>query len=211
MRAGSRAASSQDAVRERAVTGPLNSAEVHELVAAAAKACHLRLMGVDKEDAEHRMQARLRPSHLGLIDWRRELPADRPSADGGSKTLAGKRGYIDFLGVKGKTLHVIETKIGPDDFLVLQGLDYWTWVMGQRDRLAVLYALPTTAPKVALDLVVACNEKGQCLSAYSAAQVRALDGQIEWRFHIVERWDGEEPAVRSWRPRELPGDSIAQA
>ena len=35
---------------------------------------------------------------------------------------------IDFLGVDNSGhLHIVETKIGGDEMLVLQGLDYWIW------------------------------------------------------------------------------------
>jgi hypothetical protein len=186
-------------------TGPVSSEDTHRLVAAAARACFLRLGRMDAANGEHRLQARLRARHLGLTDWRRELPAVRPAAAGkGSDALGGRRAYIDFLGVKGSALHVVETKIGPDEFLVLQGLDYWTWVMGQRDRLAVLFALPTTTPKIVMDFVIARTSNGQVLSPYSGAQALALDGEIDWRFHEVLSWDDGEPVLRSLPARTLP-------
>ena len=48
----------------------------------------------------------------------REFPAWRPGSN--------RAAYIDFLAndAHGR-LHVVETKIGADAMLVLQGLDYW--------------------------------------------------------------------------------------
>ncbi|MDZ7727117.1 MAG: hypothetical protein U5Q44_02375 [Dehalococcoidia bacterium] len=45
----------------------------------------------------------------------------------------GARGFVDFVGVDiDGGLHVVETKIGPDHMLGLQGIDYWAWVTAHR-------------------------------------------------------------------------------
>lgn len=185
---------------------PLSPADAHRLVAHAAGAAVARLTEIDVANAEHRLQARLLAKDLGLSDWRREMPAVRPAPGESGPFKRGKRAYLDFLGLgSGSTLHVVETKIGPDPMLVLQGLDYWTWAMSQRDRLAVVFALGTTTPQIAIDYVVAQKGPGKpFVGALTRAQAEALDGEIFWRFHTVENDGDLRPVVKACPPRTVP-------
>ncbi len=190
------------------VTGPLRSEEIHRLVGAASRSAAARLSREDREHEEHRFQARLRPHDLHLSDWRREMPAVRP-APGGSgpfgRAKNGARGFIDFLGCDGKRLHVVETKIGPDPMLVLQGLDYWTWTTGQRDRLAVVFAMNNTEPDVEIDFVVKRKAPSAALvGAFTKSQAEALDPGIRWRFHVVEWGSDDDPSVEHCPEKSVP-------
>jgi hypothetical protein len=82
-----------------------------------------RFSGRDKANLEHLIQATLAAHNLpgpGLTNFTREYPAWR-----GDK----QPGFIDFLGLdRAGRFHVVETKIGSDVGIVLQALDYATWV-----------------------------------------------------------------------------------
>ena len=95
-----------------------------------------RQAGADRQPSEHWLQAVLRdcPGLLGLQDRPvlRELPAFRPKAG-----VALRRGFVDLVGVtQDGRIGVVETKLGSDPMLVLQGLDYWTWVTAHGKELA---------------------------------------------------------------------------
>lgn len=176
---------------------PLTRAQTLRLMAAAAGAAANRLEGVDVGHAEHLLQARLAPRHIGLVDWRREFPAVRPGS---------KRAFIDFLGVDGRgNVHVVETKIGPDERLTLQGLDYWTWATAHARELRRAFGL-TRVPRIHLDFVVAEKSDGDGFtSIYTPAQAEALDGEIPWRFHTVSGWREDQLSVQQAPRRVVPG------
>lgn len=184
------------------VAGPVSPEQFHRVVAAAALAVADRLGGVDTANAEHRMQERLAAmrASLSLVGTLREFPAFRP---------VDNRGYIDLLGLAGDgTIHVVETKIGPDAMLVLQGLDYWVWTMAHREEVAAHLGrelgLPAvTSPRVALDFVVAAKDS-TFVSPYTAAQAEALDGSIGWQFHTVEDIDTDHATVVALGRRRSP-------
>lgn len=179
------------------IDAPLTPAEQMRLVAAVARAAANRLEGVDEGHAEHLLQARLKPADLGLVDWRREYPAIRPGS---------KRAFIDFLGVDSRgDLHVVETKIGPDERLILQGLDYWTWTTAHAPELRRAFGL-TRVPRVHLDFVVAEHRDGEGLtSMYTPAQAEALDGAIPWRFHTVTGWRDDHLSIQHAPRGVVPG------
>ncbi len=121
----------------------------------------------------------------------------------------GNRGYIDLLGVAKDRIHVVETKIGADPMLVLQGLDYWVWTTAHLPTL-VPYLNDTyqaelpVAPEVVVDYVVG-EKDGVLVSPYTAAQLEALDGSVPWRMHRIDGWTTPQGAVTSLGRRVVPG------
>ena len=156
--------------------GPATSEQYAVIRAAVEVAVARRKDGTDDTHLEHRFQARLQPSDLGLVEWDRERPAVRSG---------GALGFIDFLGVDpGGVVHVVETKIGPDPMLALQGLDYWVWATAHLETLSERFQ--TAVSKVVLDFVVAPKPGSEkALSPYTAPVAAALDGGVPWRFWTV--------------------------
>ncbi len=147
-------------------------------------AIQARLNGADTGHAEHFLQARLgdRPDALGLVaeSVRREFPCVRPG---------GERAYIDLLGVdRAGSIHIVETKIGSDVMLVLQGLDYWAWAQAHRSQLTAELGVAANAP-IKLDFVVARPaNNGLPLGPYTAPQTEVLPWDLKWRFGVADRW-----------------------
>ena len=184
------------------LAGPLARQTHHHLVAAASVAMANRIEGTDNANAEHRLQEQLAGAHaaLGLrARPRREVPAFRAS---------GERGYIDLLGAdEAGTTRVIETKIGPDSMLVLQGLDYWSWCRAHQKELGLLVgADPTREP--ALDFALA-KKDDTWFSVYTAAQLKSLDPSISWRVHTIEHGPAGS-SVESSADREVPPVALAK-
>lgn len=172
------------------LTGPIEPSDLHRVIGAASIAAADRLDGLDAAHEEHRLQALLTKDDLGLVSMQREFPAWRPT---------GGRGFIDFLGVDGHArVHIVETKIGPDDLMVLQGLDYWIWANAHREDIREHFKLPRE-PRFVIDYIIADKKRVvDNISVYTAAQAEALDGSVAWRFHDATGWrDGK-------RPRALP-------
>lgn len=200
--AGVHSSAAEDPPHEERLDGPASPEQFHRLVGAASAVLADRLGGVDVANAEHQLQERLAAmrADLGLVRSVREFPAMRP---------VGNRGYIDLLGVGSDgALHVVETKIGADSMLVLQGLDYWIWTLAHREELArhlssELEVPLAKSPPVALDFVVA-EAKGEFVSPYTAAQAEALDGSINWQFHTIEGWESETTTVTPLGRRRIP-------
>jgi hypothetical protein len=194
---------------EVSLTAAVQPDQFHTVVAAASTAIADRLRGDDGGHAEHRLQQQLAArawDDLRLDRTLREFPAMRP---------VGNRGYIDLLGVDAKQrLHVVETKIGSDPMIVLQGLDYWLWVLAHlpalRAHLETLRRMPTS-PKsqVFLDFVIA-PAANDWLSAYTAAQLESLSGEIPWRLHRFDDWDTDRPLMTSFGSRTVP-DGVPRA
>jgi len=183
------------------LTGELSAADYHRVLAAVSAGIADRLDGIDDAKAEHLLQERLAGarSKLRLTVTIREFPAVRPG---------GGRAFIDLLGIgTDGTIHVVETKIGPDTMLALQGLDYLIWVRAHLPQLVqhLMDAGVTVppAPNVVLDFVVAAKD-GVYLSPYTAAQLEALDGSIPWQVHHLDRWDSDDPRVTSHGRRRVP-------
>jgi hypothetical protein len=104
-----------------------------------------RRSGHDDDDRESRVQARL--SKLwGLNSDHREVPARRPYRGDGK---------IDLIRARDDgVLELVETKVGFDDCLLLQGLDYLAWAQANAELLAQFYGVPSP-PRFRLRLVVA--------------------------------------------------------
>ena len=118
------------------LAGDATALDQHRLIAAASGAAAARLDGSDSGHGEHRLQSMLTARDLGLVHMVRELAIRRP----------GRRPrYVDFVGVDQRgDIHVVETKIGNAEMLVLQGLDYWIWAQTHLDILATHFGLTGT-------------------------------------------------------------------
>jgi hypothetical protein len=179
------------------LTGPAEGHVCHEIIAAAATAAARRLRGDDAANRENRFQAGLDHAKLGLAgEWRREFPAWRPSSSSAAR--------IDFLAKDPQgRVHIVETKIGADTMLILQGLDYWLWCRANAGRVCeALDATSTLAPMI--HFVVAPDKPGgEPISPYTAAQAEALSGTVPWRFSIVA--DADHPMqVTTLKERQVP-------
>jgi Restriction Endonuclease associating with ARP len=177
--------------------GEASAALVHRVISKTATAMTDRLDSPGHGYQEHLLQGLLvgRPPDLGLVAMPREFPAYRPPH---------QRAYIDFLGIDtAGRIHVVETKIGNDEMLVLQGLDYWIWATAHADGLAAHFGVGGT-PEVMIDCVVAEPTEGPMIGPYTAAQAEALVGSIPWRFHEVTDWHDPEPVVTSLQRRHVP-------
>jgi hypothetical protein len=122
------------------IHAPLSWEQQRDLQDLVTSGCQERLTGVAQKADEHWLQAVLRrhPSVLGLESpVLRELPAWRPSGSLGTKQPTARgRGFVDLAGLDATgTLLLVETKLGGDHMLVLQGLDYRTWAEANRARL----------------------------------------------------------------------------
>lgn len=188
---------------ESSASRGLASQDLERVREAVDAAIERRRVGDDKGHREHLLQAALGvdPALIGLTRLLREYPAWRPGSDD-----VGGQGFIDFLGVDiDDGLHVVETKIGPDPTLGLQGLDYWAWVTSHKDAITKELGIHPQDPRpVTLDYVVACSDKA--LLHRAAAQTSdALHTDIPWRFHVITDWDTVARPGRLLRPRAVPG------
>lgn len=181
---------------------PMTPEQLTKVQDAIDGACKGRDSGDDKANAEHLLQERLRTEWkpLGLrAAPLREVPVRRPIG----------YGYIDLVGagVDGR-IHVVETKLGPFDRLVVQGLDYWIWANVNRTGLAELLDLPADAG-IEIDYVVAEKTAGHGLvGSYTSGQAEALQGAIRWRFTTIRNWNGADAPVIDRLPlRTLPSGS----
>lgn len=187
----------------RTATAPLTEAERAEAEAAIAVAVADRLAGRDDTHVEHRMQAALKRTglpELGLVKIEREYPAWRADK---------APGFIDFLGLDGAgQLHIIETKIGTDEMLVFQVLDYLSWVTAHAPAIRAELGWPAGDDSVVhIDFIVAPKTGARpepALGPYTVSQLAALREDVAWRIHLIEDAHAGEPAIHSYRPREVP-------
>lgn len=191
------------------LAGPATSAELADVADAIKAAIAERAGGEDQENMEHLLQSRLATeagvAQLRLVgDLEREVPATRPGQ---------QRAFIDLLGLDAKgDIHVIETKLGPDPMLSMQGLDYWSWATAYRDVLVTVlrdrgHEVSDDA-RIRLDYVVGTkSDSGKPPDLrYLAPQLEALDGGISWRVGIATGWRGESAnlAIEWSNRREIP-------
>jgi hypothetical protein len=181
------------------LTAPMTDAQLTHVQATVDAACKGRDSGEDRANAEHLLQERLRR------DWKplglraaplREVPVRRPIG----------YGYIDLVGAgTDGRIHVIETKLGPFDRLVVQGLDYWIWAKANAEVLAEWLDLPPDAG-IDIDYVVAEKTPGHgVIGSYTSGQAEALQGAIRWRFTTIRNWrSGGAPTVERRPLRTLP-------
>jgi hypothetical protein len=192
------------------VTDELAPDQLERVCRAVEAAVDQRLTGADQRPSEHWFQAVLRdaPEVLGLRRGNvlRELPAFRPEAG-----TALRRGFADLVGVTREgRIAVVETKLGADPMLVLQGLDYWTWATAHRKELATRLGLdPAGEPEVELVLGVDARDGSPRIGRHLAAQAQALAGAVRWRIVAVEDWFAERPRAIRLPARTLPPEHPA--
>ncbi len=162
------------------IDGPL--LDPHPFREAVRRAIAERTGGDDTGNLEHRFQSRIADlptdRRLGLDPLVPEFPATRPRVGGNS------RGSIDFLGVDAdRTLHVVETKVGAKDpLVVLQALDYWIWATANRTALADEYdADPERA--VIADVVVLPAGGRELLERHNLSVLERLSRSVPVRLH----------------------------
>jgi hypothetical protein len=147
------------------------------------------LSEADKRHGANRLQSVLARYWAGL-----GFPGGGPLREFPARRADGTPGVIDFLQLDSLgVLHVMETKIGHDEFLVLRGLDYWMWANANRDLLARHFGAAIKA--IHLDFVIGDPPKATrtglgVLSPYSPAQLEALDPSITWEVHVMSSWTG---------------------
>jgi hypothetical protein len=192
----------QDAPVVLRLTETITDAELATVRAAVATARAGKDSGGDAANAEHLLQERLRR------DWRllglraeplREVPVRRPVG----------YGYIDLVGAgRDGRIRVIETKLGPFDRLVVQGLDYWIWATANAPDVAEWLDLP---PDAGIDIEYVAAEKTPghgVVGSYTSGQAEAIQGSIRWRFTTIRDWHGSHaPAVERLPLRTLPSGS----
>lgn len=184
------------------LTTSITDAKLALVKTAIDTACKGRDSGADRGNAEHLLQERLRTGWkpLGLrAAPLREVAVRRPIG----------YGYIDLVGAgTDGRIHVIETKLGPFDRLVVQGLDYWIWAKANTEVLAEWLDLPADAG-IEIDYVVAEKKPGHgVIGSYTSGQAEALQGAIRWRFTTIRKWTGTDaPTVQRLPLRILPPGS----
>lgn len=195
--------------------GPATGEQLDDAFAAADHARRARLDGRDTEHREAWLQSRLATPEgaaaLGLAGpVLREFPAVRPP---------GGRAYVDLLGVDRRgVIHLVETKLGDDPMLALQGLDYRTWFEEHRtqvvDHLAALGHQVAADARVVIDYVVGHRDDGAHPALrYLPAQLETFDGSVTWRVGAVTGWSATSgPIDVAWAPtRTIPdGDARTQ-
>ncbi len=181
------------------LTAPITEDELASVQAAIAVARAGKDSGEDPANAEHLLQERLRG------DWKllglraaplREVAVRRPVG----------YGYIDLLGAGNDgRIRVIETKLGPFERLVLQGLDYWIWAMANKSDIVEWLELPADAG-IDIEYVVAEKTAGHgVIGSYTSGQAEAIQGSIRWRFTTIRDWRGSHPPTVERLPlRTLP-------
>lgn len=191
------------------LTQPLTASQQETIWAAVDRTVEERAGGADAENLEHLLQARL-DTDEGRAALRlgsrleRELAATRPGQ---------RRAYVDLVGVDERGhIHIIETKLGLNVMLGLQGLDYWMWAVAHRAELAEILRSRghdvAEEPKILLDYVVGGRtDDGSAADVrYLAPVVEALAGDIRWTIGTVHCWRGDDVTV-AWSPaRRAPAE-----
>lgn len=141
-----------------------------------------------QEAEEHHLQARLR-DHPGSLRLEhpvlREVPAFRPKGNVGERG----RGFIDLLGLDGLgDIVVVETKLGGDHMLVLQGLDYWIWANKNVDWLRERLNASADAQVKILYAVAGKKGAAPSISEYAKCQLGLLSDQVKRSVVMVEQW-----------------------
>ena len=183
------------------VTGPLTPEQDRKAREQVQAGMHQRLCGVAQKADEHWLQAVLRrhPRRLGLEQpVLRELAAWRPSGSHGTKQVTPRgRGFVDLVGLDATgTLLLVETKLGSDHMLVLQGLDYRIWAEANRDRLTQRLDCRTDVPMEVSYCVGGKNGGKPAWSPHTKAQLGALAPDVRWHAQEVTGWTGDDLLAR---------------
>lgn len=178
------------------ITGPLDRAAFARVRAVIENGIADRLDGTDSRHKEHRLQAGL-IRHAEQLAWpnrpEREFPARRPG---------GGTGYIDFLRLDAaEVLHIVETKIGHDEFLVLQGLDYWMWATANRHLLARHFGV-AELKGIVVDYVLgefdgsSSRPHEPIMSPYGPGQLESLADDLSWEVFRLTHWATDHPDLQ---------------
>jgi hypothetical protein len=183
------------------ITDPLTSSQDAELREQVAIGCAQRLNGIAKKADEHWLQAVLRrhPRELGLEQpVLRELAAWRPSGTLGTTQAAPRgRGFVDLAGLDASGMVLlVETKLGADHMLVLQGLDYLIWAEANRERLTLRLDCRPDAPLEIAYCVGGKNGGTPTWSAHAGEQLEALAPDLRWHVQEVTGWTGDTAKSR---------------
>ena len=178
-------------------SGVLPASDQATLEEAALQAIDKVLGGLGERYREHRLQAAIvqqGPKVLGLVD---PLKAERAAW----RPYPGGRAFLDFLGVdEHGVLHIVETKVGADAMMVLQGLDYWIWASANQDALAPEFGRKKVTG-IEVDFLID-EGKGSSLGPYSMAQSESLATEVVHRFWTISDWDtGGMPQINPLVPR----------
>lgn len=190
------------------LSGLLTGEEFEEVKKAVYRGMIDRFAGTDQDQhLEHRMQAVMKghpecfiPTPLSHIE--REFPARRPN---------GRPAFLDFLYVdQNRRLHIVETKIGLDEMLVIQGLDYWLWANANLEQLSQHFDVGAISD-IAIDYVVATKNdrpiaedpQATLLSSYAPAQLRRLRDNVTRAVYRCQGWRSDHPELH-----ELTRDGI---
>jgi hypothetical protein len=179
-----------------ALDAPMSADDETAVRNAVLEGMQQRLNGVAHKADEHWLQAVLRrhPRHLGLEQpVLRELPAWRPSGSAGAKQKTARgRGFVDLVGLDANgSLLLVETKLGADHMLVLQGLDYRIWAEANRARLTKRLDCRTDVPLEISYCVGGKKGATPTWSSYTAAQLDALAPDLRWHIQEVTKWTGD--------------------
>ena len=186
-----------------ALTGPLQATQRLAIQARVLQGCQERRDGPAHKADEHWLQSVLRrhPEALGLEQpVLRELPSWRPSGSLGTRQVQPRgRGFVDLAGLDAAgNLLLVETKLGADDMLVLQGLDYLIWAEANRERLTARLDAQRLIPFEIAYCVGGKKGGPPSWSRHSRAQLAALAPDLRWHVQEVTDWTGDAPkAVRS--------------
>lgn len=181
------------------LSGPLLPADLNKVIDQVRAGCEQRLVGVARKADEHWLQAVLRrqPGVLGLEQPAlRELPAWRPAGSQGVRTGAARsRGFVDLAGLDATgTLTLVETKLGGDDMLTLQGLDYLIWAEANRARLTDRLDCSRHVPFEIAYCVGGKPGGAPAWSGHALPQLQAVAPDLRWHVQEITGWfDG--PAI----------------
>lgn len=191
------------------IAGPLTDTQESSLKDLVSKGCQERLTGLAHRADEHWMQAVLRrkPQVLGLEQpVLREVAAWRPSGSRGTRqTVPRGRGFVDLAGLDATgTVLLVETKLGGDHMLVLQGLDYRIWAEANRERLTSRLDCRTDTPFEMAYCVGVMAGGVPGWSPYTAAHLSALAPDVRWHVQEVTGWTDGAPQAKRGPLRTYP-------
>lgn len=202
-----------DATKDKAlsvkVTGPMTSSEFDAITTRVERGMADAKAKTYGRFEEHHLQVQLR-GHPGTLRLEhpllREVPAWRPA--GGSGGGERGRGFVDLAGLDSAgDIVLVETKLGQDEMLVFQGLDYWIWATSPKNHHWLrerLYA----ADDARIRLLYAVAGKGASkprLGRYELSHLDLLDPEIPWRVALLDDWDkAHAPASVVTEPRTKP-------
>lgn len=172
--------------------------EIVERVERGIRKAHHKAYG---KFEEHHLQVALRRSPGTLLlehPILREVPAWRPRG----------RGFIDLVGMDGAgDVVLVETKLGSDEMLILQGIDYWIWASKDENRAWLRERLYADASARTHLLYAFAGQEGSpaALGEYERTHLRYVDPDIPWRVVLLSDWDRPDAAaVTMLDPKEIP-------